>query len=244
MPPTMPEASPVALNHQAARAPALVLRATLLAALALAGLPACTAFDSVKDPVLKFLRRGSCISVDVPPITLTPARTAAERQLIGQESEIEDNGWLIASAQSARYYQEGGAATASAVDPEATGRRRYYIELGVLEFYREPALRYRSEGALGESYEGKILLVPDSVSGRRGGVRWEEEIQTARDTADEINRARDWVFRYELDLALQREPGADRAKLETEIRQRYFREAQNRSGEWIYTAERRWVRVR
>ncbi|MBX7058986.1 MAG: hypothetical protein K1X75_13050 [Leptospirales bacterium] len=199
----------------------------------------CSALESVREPAMKFLRRGSCISVDLPPITLTPARTAAERQLIGEEGEIEEDGWLIASSQSAPYYlPQGGQTTAV-----ATAERRYQIEQGVLGFYREPMLRYRSEGILGESYDGRLLLVPDSVGSRRDGVRWQEEIETARAIAEEVNRARDWIIGYDRAQADAR-GDRDAAEREATARRRYYEEAQARSGEWIYTRDRRWQRIR
>lgn len=201
----------------------------------------CSALESVRDPALKFLRRGSCISVDIPPITLTPARTAAERQLIGEEGDIEQDGWLIASSQSAPYYrQAAGGAEATGVAPE---ERRYQIEQGVLEFFRDPLLRYRSEGILGEAFDGRVLLVPESAGGRRSGVRWQEEIDTARAIAEEINRAREWIATFE---RRQAEARGDRnaADRERELRGRFYQEAQARSGEWIFNSDRRWLRVR
>lgn len=214
--------------------------ATLLLGAALS-VAQCSALESVRDPALKFLRRGSCISVDIPPITLTPARTAAERQLIGEEGDIEQDGWLIASSQSAPYYQQSsGAGETAGVAPE---ERRYQIEQGVLDFYRDPLLRYRSEGILGEAFDGRVMLVPESAGGRRSGVRWQEEIDTARAIAEEINRARDWIASFD---RRQAEARGDRnaAEAERQWRGRFYREAQARSGEWILTSERRWVRVR
>lgn len=39
-----------------------------------------------------------CCSIVIPPVTLTGNKTAIERQIIGEQTEIEENVWLISSA--------------------------------------------------------------------------------------------------------------------------------------------------
>ena len=55
-----------------------------------------TSTPRVLTPATDFLtdQLGKCtvVSVDLPPITLTQARTAAERQLIGEEKELVQDG--------------------------------------------------------------------------------------------------------------------------------------------------------
>ena len=46
---------------------------------------------------------GSCqalINFKVPPFTITNAQTAAEKQMVGEDRDLEKDGWLVSSIQS------------------------------------------------------------------------------------------------------------------------------------------------
>ncbi len=206
--------------------------------------PNCAIIQPIRDPAMQLLRRGACISVDIPPITLTPERTAAERQLIGTEGEIESEGWLIASAQSAtsegRAASAGGGA-ANGFDPTGGENRRYRIEAGVLDFYHPTVLKFRRQELLGEGFDGRLRAVPGNLS----RARFSEESDTAVEVAREVNRARLWIYEYLRRSAAERSD--DAAALQTLRAQyltRWYSDARNRSGEWIYTEQKRWVRAR
>lgn len=197
----------------------------------------CAVVQSVRDPVEKLLRRGACISVDIPPITLTPERTAAERQLIGTEGEIEEDGWLIASAQSASATAEIHESGAAAVTSEFRSQnRRFRIEAEVIEFYYPLVLKYRRAELLGESYDGRLRVVPTGLS----RARFSEESDTAAEVAGEVNRARLWIADF---LRRESQSSADRAASQSYLTH-WYKEARSLSGEWIYTERRKWERAR
>ena len=209
-----------------------------IAVLLLAG-NACSLVQTVKDPLERIVREGSCISVDIPPITLTPRRTAAERQLIGEESDIEKDGWLIASSRSSGLYTGSDGTDSSPLTVASETERRYYIEQGVLEFYADPIETYRARGILGESHGGILKLVPAAVAGREDSARMRDEVARAREMAAEVNRSRIWLYDFQLSRA--RQQGTATATTEDEIRRQYYNRV--RSGEWIEDERGRWVRV-
>ena len=59
--------------------------------------------------------------------------------------------------------------------------------------------------------------------------------------ASEVNHARDWIYRYYLNLELARVT-PDTERVEREFSMNYL--FSSRSGEWIQDEDRRWVRVR
>ncbi len=156
-----------------------------------AALMACQFIQkNVKDPAVNLYRRGSCVSIDIPPITLTPARTAAERQLIGEDQEIEKDGWLLASARSTSRTSEADG---------VRDARRIYREQAILEFYEEPLREYARAGILGEDLDqGLVSIMPEHVSPRSGRFRSPEEVEQARRVAVEINRSRSYLVDYHL----------------------------------------------
>ncbi|MCB1173882.1 MAG: DUF1318 domain-containing protein [Leptospiraceae bacterium] len=195
----------------------------------------CAVLQSVQGPVMRILRKGSCVAIDLPAITLTPARTAAERQLVGEDVQLERDGWLVASAHSLRPLTEtiGDSRDNASEGNKAGIVRRYYIELGVLDFY-EPALRhYRESGLLGEAYNGLVMTVPVGLleSARRQALL--DERSAAIQVANAVNQARRWLAEFQ--------------QQKSDIQANYasgqeYREAL--PGEWIYTNEERWVRVK
>ncbi len=180
---------------------------------------------NVKDPAVNFYRRGSCVSIDIPPITLTPTRTAAERQLIGEDRDVEKDSWLLASARSTTRPEE------ARVLQEA---RRIYREQAVLEFYEESLREYARAGVLGEKVDsGEVVLVPENVAPRSARFRSPEEIELARRTAAEINKSRSYIIQYYIKQEKEK-PGGDPAEVEKTLRESFLRGL--RPGDWIQSA--------
>lgn len=126
------------------------------------------------SPFQTCLAQGSFVSIDIPPITLTPSKTAAERQLIGEDRDIEEDGWLVASSSSVRRI-EGSTNLQSA--------REVYRELAVIEYYEGLVRSYKSRGILGESKQKRLAIVPQSKASA-------DEKAAAENVAKEVNLSR------------------------------------------------------
>ena len=195
-------------------------------------LSGCAVFRQLSDPVTGVLKRGSCISIDLPPITLTPERTAAERQLIGENRELESQGWLIASSQSSRKFSRGDSSP-----PELENIRQLHRERGVLDFYRDLVIEYRNRGIFGEGLDGRVVVMAHGEE----RLRSRAEIRKVRTIADEVNRARMHIYKYYREReSKKRSP--DYALVEKRHLGRY-RETAPR-GVWIQDENKRWVRKR
>lgn len=148
----------------------------------------CTIYQRLTDPqenpLADVVNRCAIVKVDVPPITLTPERTAAERQLIGEEKELLPDGWLISSSS---YLPP----QPSAVLPE-----NVRAEYRMLVLYDDILLRYRYLEFLGEGWDGEVFFVPERDTGRR--LKGEERIRLQAIVA-EVNRARKKIYRYYLE---------------------------------------------
>ena len=208
-----------------------------LVALAAAAFPisGCAALRKLTDPVTGLVKRGSCISIDLPPITLTPERTAAERQLVGENKELEPNGWLLASAQSAsRYGRESGRTSKPLVEIQ-----RLYRERAILEYYADFLRELQGKGALGETFEGLIAGVPVGQLGADAGRITRADLRRAVTITREVNEARRWIFEYYRSLdAKGAKPDDDRVK---RLYQRNHWE-QAPLGTWVRNADGRWVK--
>ncbi len=211
-----------------------------LFAVSLLGMDRCILFQSVTEPSRKILRRGSCISFEIPPITLTPTQTAIERQLLGEQIQIEPNGWLITSAQNlGQSYQS--RSRVKQTKKQAIEAKRYYIEKGALEFYEKRISYYRSVHVIGESFDGKLRIIPVTLS---PGATGEERVIVGLLIA-EINRSRKWIYEYNL-RKIERIGNTEETYQDSleEVKQKYiyfyYEKSKKRSGEWRYTANKKW----
>ena len=196
------------------------------------------AFDNDNDKQTTY--NPSCIAFDIPSITITPASTAMERQLVGEAIELEAKGWMITSTQSTVPYSR------KQVEPyESTGDiselRRYYIELGVLHYYEKKVNHYFGLQILGEGFDGKLRVVPLAVSNK--GNR--EQRSIAKKITLEVNRAREWIYRYQLAQAIKaKERKVKVEEIKERVRKKYlysyFVQASKDLNQWIYQADKKW----
>ncbi|PJZ44701.1 DUF1318 domain-containing protein [Leptospira brenneri] len=111
----------------------------------------------MKRLILVFLMLGckSFLNLKVPPITITNAQTAAEKQMVGEDRELEKEGWMIASIQSSSNGQSNREKLASEdSDPEIKAHR---IRLN----YLLPELKkYKMHGIVGETPLGFVKINP------------------------------------------------------------------------------------
>lgn len=198
-------------------------------------LSGCAALRKAADPVTGLVKRGSCISIDLPPITLTPERTAAERQLVGENRELEPNGWLLASAQSASRY--GG--TQAARVPALEEVRRLQREHAVLEYYEQYVQELLGRGALGETPRGFLAVPPAAALGAEARRVTRSDRRRAETIAREVNQARSWVYEYHKTRA-----GTASKAAQEEVFRRYLRIYWDRAapGTWVLNPDGRWVR--
>lgn len=107
----------------------------------------------MKHIVIFFLLMGC--SFKVPPITITNAQTAAEKQMVGEDRELEKEGWMIGSIQSSTNGQTNQEKSEKEdSDPEIRAHR---IRLN----YLSPEIKkYKSHGILGETPQGFVKLNP------------------------------------------------------------------------------------
>ena len=186
----------------------------------------CSAFQSnIKDPLVNLFRRGSCVSIDIPPITLTPGRTDAERQLMGDDPAIERDGWLFA----APLITNRGETTEI-----LTLTRRVYREQAILEFNEQPLRQYTRSGLLGEDTDsGKVVFVPESYNVGRIRFRSPEEMEAVRRMAEEINLSRSFLVDY-FRKRESKKPSGNPDQIEKDMRAAYAKNI--RSGEWVLRA--------
>ncbi len=189
----------------------------------------CSVFQPIANSTEKIVRRGSCIAFELPPITFTSSQTAVERQLIGEEIQIETNGWLLASSKTS--FDPPPTSFSTVEDSHLKTERRYQIEMGVIEYYQENIKEYLRLHIIGEGYKGYLIEIPYSLNFKKEYI----ERNIAIKTAQEVNRARFWIYEY-----LRNTNKVEEAKI---FIHSFYLEAKKRKDEWFFTEEGKWEHV-
>lgn len=174
-------------------------------------------------------------SFKVPPITITNAQTAAEKQMVGEDRELEKEGWMIGSIQSSTNGLNNQERLAKEdTDPEIRAHR---IRLN----YLSPEIKkYKAHGILGETPLGLVKLNP-LASSLPTYVPYEIPANRKRveDVILFLNESRKFILDKE--LAFQKKKGKKEDEL-TKIKQslidEYYKSVS--IGEYYETTSGRW----
>ncbi len=104
----------------------------------------------------------SCLSVMIPPITLTGTKTAVEKQIIGEENELEEDVWMISSARVTSEVDLGEASEdeQAKIDEENSYTYRAFA---ILNAFGDDLAQLKQDRVVGEDKNGLIanlVLVP------------------------------------------------------------------------------------
>lgn len=210
-------------------------------------------FISLISVVLFFSR----CSIVIPPVTITGEKTAIEKQIIGEQGELEDDIWMIASAQTAQNVEQTQTGEAAEIAEKEVPRdtAMMYDALIIQDAYSERLTELKKDGVVGETNQGLIanLFKEEGVSlstamQQKYNPELEEELDEGLPyrnliaTVSEMNKARNMVIDAYI---LQRQRTApntktDRSALVGQQTRRYQGAAL--SGEYIQQANGSWVK--
>lgn len=194
----------------------------------------------MKRLVFLFLMLGckSIVDLKVPPITITNAQTAAEKQMVGEDRELEKEGWMIASIQSSsngRSNREKSANDDS--DPEIKAHR---IRLN----YLLPEVKqYKLHGIVGETPAGFIKLNP---LGLNLPTYSQYEIPAKRKRVEDVivflNESRKAVWEKEVQNQKKRgKKEEELIKYKQSLMEEYYKSVS--AGEYFETISGRWEKL-
>lgn len=105
--------------------------------------------------MLFILNLNHCFSeLRAPPITLTKTLTSAEKQMLGEDKELEKNGWIIASIKSSSTGAEDWRSF-----QEESANMEILEAKKVLVYTSYEIYNLKKQGILGESISGNLEFV-------------------------------------------------------------------------------------
>ncbi len=138
--------------------------------------------NPMQNPLTSWIFDKSCLSVDLPPITLTSEKTALERQILGDKTELLPNGWLITSTDYVSPLKE----------KELTNNPEIKESLEVLIIYKDMIEYLMIYNYIGIDSEGNLLIVPQNLRNTTNL----KHLEIALKLIDVINFNKNKIYQY------------------------------------------------
>ncbi|MCC5815529.1 MAG: DUF1318 domain-containing protein [Leptospira sp.] len=104
----------------------------------------------------------NCVRLKAPPITFTQTATAAEKQMVGEDKDIERDGWILSSIRTSAtgsriWKRESLDRTIDYPDYDS----EVYSALRKLAYFSGETYEFKKKGFIGESADGSLKLNPN-----------------------------------------------------------------------------------
>ncbi len=187
--------------------------------------------------LILFIQCKALINVKVPPITITNAQTAAEKQMVGEDRELEKDGWLLSSIQSSSNGSQSMAKESEGLDSKDSLEYGHYQRL----IYLNPEVRkFKFHGMIGETPGAILKLNPESKSlPHYADYQIPEKSKRVLDVIQLTNESRKILIEKQIDL--ERKKGGTEeeiVKLKQNLQDSYLKNVnkgeffENKSGKW------------
>lgn len=179
-------------------------------------------------------------TVRIPSVTFTETPTAAERQMVGTDKNLERDGWILSSVRTSASGSEiwekevlDDTFSDKNLTPEimASLRRIAYLSAELRE--------YRKKGFVGETLEGKAGVNPRWKESRDASD-FEKSKERINDVLVLMNESRETVYNKKIEL-LQSEKLSppDFESRKRQILLRYY--SMTEEGEYFESAKGKWT---
>lgn len=148
-----------------------------------------------------------CI-LKAPAITFTQTQTASEKQMIGEDKEIEKDGWLISSIKSS---SSGSDLWEKDDTSDSASDKNLIIQLKKLAYLSPEIAEWKDKGMIGESFDGNLKKnpkIPLSPASEKSRV---EELLNL------VNSSRAQVIESKLAKEKIRQPNVDLVELKNSL---------------------------
>jgi hypothetical protein len=192
-------------------------------------------------------------SIVIPPITLTGTKTAAEKQIIGEQTELEDDVWMISSAKTTSVVDL--KLTDDSKEAAQTENRFTYKAFSIMDAFFAELAQLKKDGVVGESNKGLLAnlllekgvkIQPDILEKYNPKYK-NDKIQgrsyrTLIETVKQINNARNYLVEGYIVNQKRINPGfqVNREELMKSQKDKYF--ASSLVGEYLQKESAEWYK--
>lgn len=185
------------------------------------------------------LSGGIACTIKAPLITFTQTQTAAEKQMLGEDRNLEKDGWLIASiktSSSGSEIWERDLVKEEFSGPEDQVR---YIALRTLAYLAKELRDYRAMGVLAEGLDGKIRINPKIKEAGMEKVLGDSPTKSRlEELARLVNENREIVIREKLKKNSRSSSKSDEKQIKEALVRTWYRSVE--IGEYFEASPGNW----
>ncbi|MCC6275928.1 MAG: DUF1318 domain-containing protein [Leptospiraceae bacterium] len=180
-----------------------------------------------------------CLSLKPPPITFTQTQTSAEKQMVGEDKELEKNGWLIASIKTSSSGSENWQKESADDD---SSDKDYMIALRTIAYFAGELKKYKRHGILGESLDGSVRRNPLTKESKfEKDYSKPDLVKRVDEVVKIINEAREKVLNTRLEKEKKKNLSPKELLILREnLALTYYRETT--TGEYFESQKGKWLR--
>jgi hypothetical protein len=183
----------------------------------------------------------NCITLPQFKITFTQTPTAAEKQMIGEDRNIEKDGWIISSIKTSASGADVWKKEVLEVGiPDADLDEDTFISLRRISYLSGEIREFKKKGFIGEAGDGKIKINPNikETLDRDDFPKQKDRIETI---ISMVNESRAVVLKKRLYvLSLENLKEAELAKRKNDLLLTYYQMTE--AGEYFENPSGKWNR--
>jgi hypothetical protein len=168
-------------------------------------------------------------SLKAPTITFTQTQTASEKQMIGEDKEIEKDGWLISSIKSS---SSGSDLWQKDISSSDSNEKDFIIQLKKLAYLTPEISNWKDQGVIGESFDGTLKRnskIPISPANQESRVKELIEI---------TNESRKKIVEKRLAIEKSKQSELDENELRENLTRIYYQNVE--SGHYFESKKGNW----
>ncbi len=190
--------------------------------------------------IINFLFLNFCFSeLRPPPITFTQTQTAAERQMIGEDRELEKDSWLVASIKSSTSGVEDWQSENKEEFFDSKKQEEYIVLQRIITYTASEIQKLKSFGVVGESLDGNLKLINETKS-----LKFEKDYSTleskkrVQELIELVNQTRNRIRQLKLEVYKDKLGPEEYKKLEKTLLLEYWENTlfgeyyENPKGKW------------
>jgi len=138
----------------------------------------------------------------LPPLSVTGTKTAAEKQIIGEQTELEKDVWMISSARTTSSVDLKQEKREKTPREEAREENAYtYKGLAIIEVFTPELAALKKDGVVGENNNGLVsnllkvegIEIPQEIQDQYKEAPGNTSYKTLVETVKQINQARLYI---------------------------------------------------
>lgn len=203
------------------------------------------------------LSMGQCISISIPPIVITGTKTASEKQIVGEVTELGKDAWMVSSAKTTTEVSmnveskldQAGQNKMQGIASLSEENTITYKGFAILDTFGPELNSLKKDGVVGENNSGLLtnllnvenVEIADDIRGKYNPKAEGNSAKILQETVKQINQARLYLAEGYIISQKRINPEFNPDKMEIVKSQKSKYQAAAQKGEYIQLDSGEWT---